>query len=284
VRGAAQRRRIRYPANSCRESAYRPYVYGPAAAASRRLRGRGVKLSVKIPSGGPIIRIGPSRFMAARSAVRDASFFQRLHPVAIGPEVCLSKEVAGRRHADCGLFCCAFRKIRGRIFAHEAVQDCDRRRFRRIPGRESRTNFWQPDAWRRPRSLWVAIAVGGDSDLRSGSSEGIRPSRLCPRLSPQWGEGLRRGRPRRGSPPPAQKNADMRCTAGGLVALGARTCFDPHLAERPANSRRNLLDRHVTPRGFPRGLLLLACLPSYSGFVVLSSVGARRAWPRRMTG
>jgi hypothetical protein len=47
-----------------------------------------IKLSVKIPSGGPTNRIGPSRTMAARSAVRDASFFQRLHPVAIGPKVC----------------------------------------------------------------------------------------------------------------------------------------------------------------------------------------------------
>ena len=38
-------------------------------------------------------------------------------------------------------------------------------------------------------------------DLRSGSTEGFRPSRLCPRITPERrGEGLMRGRRRRGSP------------------------------------------------------------------------------------
>jgi len=41
--------------------------------------------------------------MAARSAVRHAPFFQRLHTVAIRPEVCFLK---GRDlcNAGCGLF------------------------------------------------------------------------------------------------------------------------------------------------------------------------------------
>lgn len=42
---------------------------------------------VKIPSGGPNFGLARVDTMAARSTVRHASFFQRLHTVAIRPEV-----------------------------------------------------------------------------------------------------------------------------------------------------------------------------------------------------
>ena len=42
--------------------------------------------------------------MAARSAVRRTSFFQRLHPVAIRPEVCYTKKVARMANAARDLF------------------------------------------------------------------------------------------------------------------------------------------------------------------------------------
>jgi hypothetical protein len=42
--------------------------------------------------------------MAARSAVRRTSFFQRLHPVAIRPEVCYTKKVASLANAARDLF------------------------------------------------------------------------------------------------------------------------------------------------------------------------------------
>ena len=99
------------------------------------------------------------------------------------------------------------------------------------------------------RGLSAAVVEMSGSVLRSGSSKGIRPSRLCPRISPQEGEELMRGRRRRGSPPPAQKKAAARSTAPAFVTFGwvGRTMFRSSTSETSVKPRRNLLER-CTPR------------------------------------
>ncbi|BBO30610.1 hypothetical protein PLANPX_0222 [Lacipirellula parvula] len=65
--------------------------------------------------------------MAARSAVRRTSFFQRLHPVAIRPEVCYTKKVASRQSPLATFFILFHERIFALLFAPSRL--CEKHAF-----------------------------------------------------------------------------------------------------------------------------------------------------------